>query len=691
MDSHTRVPEPTPPPATALPNPPAAARGTGRVAALLTAAYQLFAIGLQPSAEAVPEPVHSAPAVGPTLPEHRIPLFENAADLQAYAEDMARMEACLVVHGYQCRCLRCMGCTSCTGCTSSCTGCTGCTGSTCSCTGCTSCTGSTSAPLPPHVRRGADEKLHPEEGYTWVDPNDKDDLRVKPVPEGTPHPRFPHVVFTGDGVHIRPEEGYTWDNIDARTVKPLPAGTPHPRYPHVVFTGEGDRFRPEEGYGWDNIDARTVKPLPKGTPHDRYPHVVWKGDGRTFEPADGYEWVDAKDNKNMAVRPVAAGTPHERLPNVVWSGDSSSFHPAPGFRWAHPENPKDFSVELRPGLAKGADGKIQASPGYHLVHPNDPKDLTVALNPGLVVQANGGLAPAPGYRWKGSDHQKNPQVEPIPAGTPHESLPHVVWAGDGKTLAPAPGYQFIAKDPAGSKDFSAQPTPQFSAVKTQVEGLLDGIQQGSLGDRNGVTRTIYLPFDGGLVPFTVLPHPKSDREGTALEQLQSVAAASQSARTGISREDRIDRLSLGFDTPAAAAGSLRFPVLTSKAPPPPPRPTVPAKYAGDDKIKQYLATRAEAETAYAKAGEKIREIEVKMREHPEAKAELQVQTVQVLTEMAVAKSTRDAVDINIKERVELLDLSFKPGGSLPLPSPDPGGTPGGAHRPEPPSPSTKRE
>jgi tetratricopeptide (TPR) repeat protein len=77
------------------------------------------------------------------------------------------------------------------------------------------------------VWSGEGNSFHPKEGYCWEsDPPSESGFRVKPLPEGTPHPTLPNVVWSGDGHSFHAAPGYTWVNPTDETdyrVKPLPA------------------------------------------------------------------------------------------------------------------------------------------------------------------------------------------------------------------------------------------------------------------------------------------------------------------------------------------------------------------------------------------------------------------------------------------------------------------------------------
>jgi hypothetical protein len=70
------------------------------------------------------------------------------------------------------------------------------------------------ATIYPHVRKASDGNLRPVCGYLWINDNDPDDHRVKPMPG---------LVQTGNGT-LRPADGYTWVNCsdpDDYRVKPI--------------------------------------------------------------------------------------------------------------------------------------------------------------------------------------------------------------------------------------------------------------------------------------------------------------------------------------------------------------------------------------------------------------------------------------------------------------------------------------
>ncbi|MFA6341125.1 MAG: hypothetical protein WCX27_02730 [Candidatus Paceibacterota bacterium] len=67
----------------------------------------------------------------------------------------------------------------------------------------------------PHVIWLENGDVGPEEGYQWSNQNNfgEDDFVAVPIPFGTPHKRYPNVIWIGDGVHFRPIDGYDWENL----------------------------------------------------------------------------------------------------------------------------------------------------------------------------------------------------------------------------------------------------------------------------------------------------------------------------------------------------------------------------------------------------------------------------------------------------------------------------------------------
>lgn len=211
----------------------------------------------------------------------------------------------------------------------------------------------------PNTVWGGDGLLYPGEGYGWEDPNNPSGtFRVRALPAGTRHARYPNVVWVGDGVLVVPARGYHWENRanpSANRFRVLPdAGTPHPTYPNVVGGSDGG-WAPAEGYRWATSDptSLSVKPLLRGTPHERYSNVVWNGDGRSFRPKEGFWWQTPHEPAAAGYRvaPAPEGTAHPRFLNVVWVGDGMYFRPSPGYQWTNPQQPSAafFRVEPIPG------------------------------------------------------------------------------------------------------------------------------------------------------------------------------------------------------------------------------------------------------------------------------------------------------------------------------------------------------
>lgn len=165
-----------------------------------------------------------------------------------------------------------------------------------------------SGPSHPHTRIKDGFRV-PEEGYEYVS-SASDNFEVQPIP-GTAHAKWPHVRW-GPNWTVLPMDGYNWlhpDRVKKKDfrVQPMPDGSPHEKYPNVVWAGDGRQFRPAPGYSWlsddpgGNQDYR-VQPLPDGTPHEKYPNVVWVGDGRQFQPAPGYQWLSDNPGGNQDYR-----------------------------------------------------------------------------------------------------------------------------------------------------------------------------------------------------------------------------------------------------------------------------------------------------------------------------------------------------------------------------------------------------
>ena len=65
----------------------------------------------------------------------------------------------------------------------------------------------------PHVAIDEEGKWKPQDGYTWVNPDDNADRSVRWVP-GRHSTSNPHVVATNTEGEFRPQDGYTWVNPD---------------------------------------------------------------------------------------------------------------------------------------------------------------------------------------------------------------------------------------------------------------------------------------------------------------------------------------------------------------------------------------------------------------------------------------------------------------------------------------------
>ena len=109
----------------------------------------------------------------------------------------------------------------------------------------------------PGLAAAPDGGVRVADGYRWVNLKDPKDVRLEPLPAGTPHREHPNVQWVGDGKNCKAAPGYTWVDPQAKgdlQVKPLPAGTPHPTIANVVWTGDGTHFRAAPGYRWVSDD-----------------------------------------------------------------------------------------------------------------------------------------------------------------------------------------------------------------------------------------------------------------------------------------------------------------------------------------------------------------------------------------------------------------------------------------------------
>jgi hypothetical protein len=158
---------------------------------------------------------------------------------------------------------------------------------------------------------------------------------------GTPHDKYPNVVWTENG-GLRPADGYRWVNKDD------PENFRVILMPHIEKNIFGN-IHPADGYCWLSDDPWgkhdfRVQHIP-GTPHSQYTNVVWAENDR-FRPAPGYEWASNPPSiQNFRVVPIS-GTPHNKYPNVVWA-ENGNIRPAPGYEWVNKEDPEDFRVKWK--------------------------------------------------------------------------------------------------------------------------------------------------------------------------------------------------------------------------------------------------------------------------------------------------------------------------------------------------------
>lgn len=173
----------------------------------------------------------------------------------------------------------------------------------------------------------------------------------------------------------------------------------------------------------------------------------------------------------------------------------------------------------------------------------------------------------------------------------------------------------------------------------------------------GQPQSIYRTVNGEQVEFTVEPHPQ-EGPGSAGDQLLSNVAAGQTSIDASKLEISSDRAQLGFDTPAAPAGSL--PVLgsgTGKS-----TPGVPDAFKKDPEILQYQAERQVLDQRDSYLGSELEAITGKIEKlegliSETEKGQLQVQKAAILDQMAAVKSQKATLEVHIQDRVRKLTFS----------------------------------
>lgn len=102
----------------------------------------------------------------------------------------------------------------------------------------------------------------PAAGYSWVNDNDPNDLRVVWNP-GSKHPEYPHVVASNSPTDWHPDDGYQWVQSSEEFRVVWVPGSYHSEYPNVVAAEKEGDFTPALGYEWlkpnDLTDLRTRK------------------------------------------------------------------------------------------------------------------------------------------------------------------------------------------------------------------------------------------------------------------------------------------------------------------------------------------------------------------------------------------------------------------------------------------------
>ncbi len=261
--------------------------------------------------------------------------------------------------------------------------------------------------LPPNVVLGPNGRALPAPGYEWVDANNPDDLRVRPiqqvvppgpgpVPAGNPPP---NVVRNPDGTY-RPAPGYEWvdpNNVNDVRVRPIqaPGPGPVPPGPGPVPPGPGPvppgpvQTDPLGLAGtwieyWPGVNDHDINVItfqngayivqagpPQGAPY-RIDNIRVEGNVLRFTQYAGPNAiqyaVQIRDPNTCAV--ATAGGPGGGNNAIVWRRQGGQAPlpvgptPAPG-------------GNIPPNLIRNPDGSFHPAPGYEWVDPNNPDDLSV--------------------------------------------------------------------------------------------------------------------------------------------------------------------------------------------------------------------------------------------------------------------------------------------------------------------------
>lgn len=154
-----------------------------------------------------------------------------------------------------------------------------------------------------------------------------------------------------------------------------------------------------------------------------------------------------------------------------WEGGPCiDVRPTPGSGDRPPREPDDTEPSPRRGSGPGC----AATPNSPSGDEDAPRPVAGTPHPSLphvVWSTNGQFRPADGYRWVRPDDPNDFSVELQPDGTPHPTLPHVVWAGNGQ-FHPAYGYRWV--DPNDPNDFRVMLYPDGTPHPTLPNVVWDG-------------------------------------------------------------------------------------------------------------------------------------------------------------------------------------------------------------------------
>ena len=235
----------------------------------------------------------------------------------------------------------------------------------------------------PNVVKRSDGKYYPAPGYTWVNPSDPKDMRVRWKP-GKVHTDHKNVVASVNEGKWNPAPGYKWLTEKAGDLRVVwSPGKVHSQHPHVIASVNEGKWNAAPGYKWASQSAKDLRVLwSRGSKHPRHKNVVAADEEGRWRAGPGYKWANAAEADLSVV--WAPKKRHPKHPNIWASPTEGNWRPCPGYQWANPDTKTDLRVAWRPGTK----------------HPEDPTRVAAPEEGHWIIRAGGTRPPAPSLRQK---------------------------------------------------------------------------------------------------------------------------------------------------------------------------------------------------------------------------------------------------------------------------------------------------